>query len=185
MLSRLRKAVLGWLGIEEAAGRVVGGQLRRLKQHVDGRHKHTAGELALIQADLEAIRTTLRSKGDLVVIERTSKELRELYGRVHTLDEKLEKHEHFTDPIECPNHHTGVITLQLIEEVSNEDPAMRRPIGGGYYCPTCQVSFYRANGVSWRPSDVAPTAVEPRTDDEPAKTPDGAKVRFSQPRRPR
>jgi hypothetical protein len=81
------------------------------------------------------------------------------------------------DPVACPGGHRGVITIQLIEEISAASPEIRHPIGGGYFCPTCGESFYQVGNHSWKPKSDVPTDVAPA-----AAPPGPAPVRRASPR---
>ena len=66
-----------------------------------------------------------------------------------------------TDPVECPNGHTGVVRISLIEQIDSKDPSVSKVVGGGLYCPKCGVSFYYDSGKSWVPSREAPDSIQP------------------------
>ena len=87
--------------------------------------------------------------------------------------------------VSCPEGHTNLIQIQVIQRTERNDTAKVQVTGGGYYCPTCGKSFYYAGGLKWGPKSDVPDSPEsqPPAGPAPQKTP-SERIRFS-PRRAR
>jgi hypothetical protein len=72
----------------------------------------------------------------------------ELLGRVESLERLLAEPAEVLHPSECPNGHTGLMVMAVLEHVDTATGG-RKPKGFGLYCPKCKASFYAMGGVKW------------------------------------
>lgn len=147
----MRERLRAWLGID---GLVADGQLvsRRIE------------DLAVRDDTLHDRLTA--SMGE---VGKLSIELAELRGQLNAALSAAEpKIEH---PTTCPRdvEHTGLVRMATLVEVDSQTGA-EKIVGGGYWCPICNTSFYAKAGKKWL-SRSEPTQVDeggaPATTNEP------------------
>lgn len=83
----------------------------------------------------------------VAMMEKTA----ELEGRVAALSEAVAAAGHGPEmqhAAECPNGHTGLMVMAVLEHVDTHTGG-REAKGFGLYCPKCRSSFYSFGGVRW------------------------------------